>query len=67
MTPDEKLIRQYIQDDDIARDFAAYYQLYAKYRKDYPITELLAGNLSEKEFEFFKKYVLENALHSPHK
>ena len=24
-------------------------------------------NLSEKEFEFFKKYVLENALHSPHK
>ena len=51
MTPDEKLIRQYIQDDDIARDFAAYYQLYAKYRKDYPITELLAGNLSEKEFQ----------------
>ena len=51
LTPDEKLIRQYIQDDDIARDFAAYYQLYAKYRKDYPITELLAGNLSEKEFQ----------------
>ena len=51
MTHDEKLIRQYIQDDDIARDFAAYYQLYAKYRKDYPITELLAGNLSEKEFQ----------------
>ena len=51
LTPDEKLIRQYIQDDDIARDFAVYYQLYAKYRKDYPITELLAGNLSEKEFQ----------------
>lgn len=51
LTPNEKLIRQYIQDDDIARDFAAYYQLYAKYRKDYPITELLAGNLSEKEFQ----------------
>ena len=51
LTPDEKLIRQYIQDDDIARDFAAYYQLYAKYRKDYPIAKLLAGNLSEEDFQ----------------
>lgn len=48
--PDEKLIRQYIQDNDIARDFAAYYQLYAKYRRDYPIAGLLEGNLSEKNF-----------------
>ena len=51
LSPDEKLICQYIQDDDIARDFYAYYQLYAKYRKDYPIAELLKGNLSEKDFQ----------------
>ena len=44
---DENLIRQYLQDDDIARDFAAYYQLYAKYRQDYHITELLSGSLEE--------------------
>ena len=50
LTPDEKLIRQYIQDDDIARDFAAYYQLYQKYGADYGIREILDGVISpEKE------------------
>ena len=42
---DENLIRQYLQDNDIARDFAAYYQLYVKYRQDYHIAELLSGSL----------------------
>ena len=46
-TADENLIRQYLQDDDIARDFAAYYQLYAKYRQDYRIPELLSGSVEE--------------------
>ena len=27
--PNENLIRQYLQDEEIARDFGAYYQLYA--------------------------------------
>lgn len=46
-TPDENLIRQYLQDEDIARNFAAYYQLYAKYRQDYHITELLSDSLEK--------------------
>ena len=45
--PDENLVRQYLQDEDIARDFAAYYQLYAKYRQDYRIAELLSDSLEE--------------------
>ena len=45
--PDENLIRQYLQDEEIARDFAAYYQLYAKYRQDYRIAELLSDSLEE--------------------
>ena len=45
--PDENLIRQYLQDEEIARDFGAYYQLYAKYRQDYRIPEILSGSLDE--------------------
>lgn len=45
--PDENLIRQYLQDEEIARDFATYYQLYAKYRQDYRIAELLSDSLEE--------------------
>ncbi len=50
-TPDENLIRQYLQDEDITRNFAAYYQLYAKYRQDYRIAELLSGSLEESDIQ----------------
>lgn len=50
-TPDKNLIRQYLQDEDIARNFAAYYQLYAKYRQDYRIAELLSGSLEESDIQ----------------
>ena len=49
--PDENLIRQYLQDEEIARDFGAYYQLYAKYRQDYRIPEILSGSLVESVVE----------------
>ena len=48
--PDENLVYQYLQDEEIARDFAAYYQLYAKYRQDYRIAELLSDSLDESTF-----------------
>ncbi|MDE8719322.1 ATPase, partial [[Eubacterium] siraeum] len=44
---DIKLIRQYIQHDRTARSFAAYYDLYNKYRSDYQIDEILSGNASD--------------------
>jgi hypothetical protein len=37
------LISQYVQNDRIAREFALYYDLFAKYRSDYRIEEILAG------------------------
>ena len=49
--PNENLIRQYLQDEEIARDFGAYYQLYAKYRQDYRIPEILSGSLDESVVE----------------
>ena len=39
---DEILIRQYLQDDRISREFAAYYELFRKYEDDYRIRDILA-------------------------
>lgn len=47
----EKLVVQYLQKEEIARDFAAYYQLYCKYGTDYAVTEIAAGTLSKAEYE----------------
>ncbi len=40
-------IVQYLQDEEIARDFAAYYELYNKYKNIYRIPEILAGAVPE--------------------
>ncbi len=40
---DPDLICQYLQDPRIAEDFAAYYDLFRKYRSDYKLDEILAG------------------------
>ncbi|MGI6754865.1 MAG: ATP-binding protein [Atopobiaceae bacterium] len=37
------LVAQYLQDSDIAEDFALYYELFQKYQDDYKITSVLAG------------------------
>lgn len=43
MQADEEVIRQYLQHKRIAEDFAAYLDLYYKYRDDYGVEEILAG------------------------
>ena len=40
---DEELIREYIQHPKIAEDFSTYLDLYYKYRDDYGVEEILAG------------------------
>ena len=44
---DRKLIGQYLQDPEIADDFAAYYDLFRKYRSDYKLEDILSGTESE--------------------
>lgn len=46
---DFNLAVQYIQDPEIAEDFAIYYELYRKYRKVYQIPEILEGSAKENE------------------
>lgn len=44
---DEKLIGQYIRHKKTASNFAAYYELFNKYKSDYQIDEILSGNVSD--------------------
>lgn len=43
---DEDTIHQFIQHADIAKDVAAYYDLYQKYRDDYDIGRILTGQVN---------------------
>ena len=43
---DRKLIGQYLQDPETADDFAAYYDLFRKYRSDYKLEDILSGTES---------------------
>ena len=38
------VVGEFLHNEDIAEDFAAYYDLYNKYRDDYGINNILAGN-----------------------
>ncbi len=38
-----ELVLQYLEDPEVARDFATYYDLYQKYRTSYHVPEILAG------------------------
>ncbi|MCD7709200.1 MAG: MoxR family ATPase [Clostridiales bacterium] len=44
-------IVQYVQDAEIARDFATYYELYGRYRDVYKIPEILEGDFPEEQQE----------------
>ncbi|MGN0976266.1 MAG: ATPase, partial [Gemmiger sp.] len=41
---DEEVIGQYLRHPETARDFAAYWSLYKKYRQDYGVEEILSGH-----------------------
>lgn len=43
----KNLIGEYLQDPEIAEDFAGYYELYCKYAKTYCIPEILNGTIRE--------------------
>ena len=40
---DEAVIGQYLRHPDVARDFAAYWALYQKYKADYGVEDILQG------------------------
>ncbi|MCD8020446.1 MAG: AAA family ATPase [Clostridiales bacterium] len=52
---EEKLIAQYLQFPEIARDFSAYYDLFCKYRSGYEIDKILDGTVSDSVKERARK------------
>lgn len=59
---DESLICQYLQDKNISRDFAIYYDLYNKYKSDYQTEKILSGVVSSDIKERAKKAKLDERL-----
>ncbi|MCD8379255.1 MAG: AAA family ATPase [Lachnospiraceae bacterium] len=44
---DERLVGQYLRNEEIVREFCAYYDLYEKYKNDYQIKDILSGRHSD--------------------
>lgn len=59
---DEALVSQYLRNDRIVREFTAYYDLYNKYKEDYRIGEILAGNAPETAYTRAAKAGLDEKL-----
>jgi len=55
--PDREVIVQYIQYDDVARDFANYLELYYKYQADYQIEDIFRGHIPD--------VLLQKTAHAP--
>lgn len=51
----DQLVIQFLQQEEVAGKFTAYYQLYTKYGQDYGISRLLDGTLEEAEWEEKKR------------
>ncbi len=47
VTVDEDLVKQYLQNKRIAKDFAIYYDLFKKYKSDYQVDKILDGKADE--------------------
>ncbi|MCD7775528.1 MAG: AAA family ATPase [Clostridiales bacterium] len=43
---DETLVKQYLRNNRVAREFADYYALYRKYKESYPVSDITAGKAS---------------------
>lgn len=46
----EPLVIQYLQREEVARDFAAYYQLFCKYGVDYGVKEIVEETIGPEEY-----------------
>ncbi|MBR2521105.1 MAG: AAA family ATPase [Oscillospiraceae bacterium] len=59
---DENMILQYVQNKNIAKDFAVYYDLFNKYRSDYQVDRILDGNADEQIRERAEKAKFDERL-----
>lgn len=48
---EEEFIIQYLRNEEVARDFSVFYELYNKYKSDYEVDTILKGEASEQVYE----------------
>ncbi len=51
MNVDETLVEQYLRNDKVVKEFAAYYDLFHKYRREYQIEEILDATMPQQTIE----------------
>lgn len=59
---DYSLVIQYLQDEDIARDFAIYFDLFKKYKSEYNILDILTGKSKKAVIKKAKESSFEERL-----
>lgn len=57
-----QVAEQYLQHPEIARDFAVYYELYEKYKRDYRIPEILNGTIETQAGEKLREASFDERL-----
>jgi len=62
MKVDESLVGQYLHNDRIVKEFAAYYDLFNKYKKEYQTEEILAGTADGEIAKRAKKAAFDERL-----
>lgn len=62
LTVDESLVGQYLRNDKVVKEFTAYYDLYNKYKRDYQVEEILAGQASPQAVERAKQATFDERL-----
>lgn len=58
----ESLISQYIKNDTVVKEFAAYYDLYNKYKKQYDVESVFNGNLEKNIIKTAKEAPIDERL-----
>ncbi len=59
---DESLVGQYLRNQDIVREFCAYYDLYQKYKSDYQIKDILGGSVSDEALKKARQAAFDERL-----
>ena len=59
---DETLVGQYLRNDKIVREFTAYYDLFNRYKNDYRVDAILAGDISDTAVERAKQAPFDERL-----
>lgn len=62
LSVDEALVGQYLQSEQIVKEFCAYYDLYQKYKNEYRVADILMGNIFDETVKKAKQAPFDERL-----